>query len=264
MVGCGLNDDTLVKETFENDGHDVHLVPVHYDPTLEDHCDVIIRRNTWASREEDTAALYDHNQALMKRLSQKSIKTVNLVGLDGLGKQYLCDMFTNDYPVIPTISKKEEIAQLPKTAKYVSKNMKSFGSGLHQRILKQEDLEQDYKDGDILQPFLSFQGELQCYYVGTKLMYVYYYTPSKYPDYPEPTLVELTPEQKVQADRFANYSKIQHGFQRIDFLRMPDDSLLLMEIEDHAPFMNLSRLPETLQQNVLQEFKENIYSLLDC
>lgn len=264
MVGSGLKDDLLVKVAFEEDGHDVQLVPVNYDPKLEDNCDVIIRRNTWANTEEETADLYAHNQALIKRLSQKSIKTVNLVGLDGVGKQYLCEMFDQNYPVIPTICKKEDISRLPKTNKYVSKNMKSFGSGLHQRTVFYEDLESEYNNGDILQPFLSFQGELQCYYVGTTLMYVFYYTPSKYPDYPEPTLVELTPEQKSQADRFAKYSKVQHGFQRIDFLRMDDDSLLLMEIEDHAAFMNLNRLPELLQQKVLLTFKENIYSLLEC
>lgn len=263
MVGSGIKDDTLVKDAFLADGHDVDLVPVHYDVALEEQCDIVIRRNTWANTEEETDALYVNNHTLCERLSKKSIKTVNLLGLDGVGKQYLCEMFDQNFPVIPTICKKEDIPRLPEVSKYVSKNIKSFGSGLHQRILSQEQLETDYQNGDILQPFMQFQGEVQCYYVGTELMYVFYYSPSKFPDYPEPSLMELTAEQKAQADRFAQYSKLQHGFQRIDFLHMPDDSFLLMEIEDHAPFMSLFRLPDTLQQKVLSAFKNNIYSLLD-
>ncbi len=111
---------------------------------------------------------------------------------------------------------------------------------------------------------MNFKAEVQCYYVGQKLMYSFEYTPSKFPHYPEPQLIELTSDEKLLADKYAQYSNLIHGFQRIDFLRLEDDTLMLMEIEDHAAFMNLHRLPPALLQDVLQEYKQNIYEYLAC
>ncbi len=64
------------------------------------------------------------------------------------------------------------------------------------------------------------------------------------------------------AIKYAKYSKLKYGFQRIDFIRLEDGSLLLMEIEDHAAFMNLQSLPYELRRTVLEEYKKNIYELL--
>lgn len=262
MVGSGLSDDTFVKDAFLQDGHKVQLVPVDYDPKLDDTADLIIRRNTWVSKEEDTDALFKKNHSLIQRLTEKNLKTVNLIGLDGVGKGYLCDMYENGLKVIPTIHEKTKLSTLPKADNYVSKNIKSFGSGLHQQIIPSSKLETDYTDGDILQPFMDFSAEIQCYYAGNKLLYVFEYTPSKFPDYPEPNLIQLNPEEKMLADHFASYSQLNVGFQRIDFLRLKDNTLLLMEIEDHAAFMNLGRLEKTLLEQVMSTYKSQIYHFL--
>ncbi len=94
------------------------------------------------------------------------------------------------------------------------------------------------------------------------IIYVFEYSPSKYPHYPEPKFINLSENEKALSDKYAKYANLKHGFQRIDFLRKPDNSLLLMEIEDHAAFMNLRRLPEDILEKTLTKYKENIYQLL--
>lgn len=262
MVGSGLRDDTILKESFEKDGHNVTLDNVCFDEKLDETFDVIIRRNTWVSSTDDTAKLYENNKKLIDRLSKKDIKTVNLVGLDGNGKGYLCDLFKTHKNVLPTIKSMSDFKLLPSCEKYAVKDIKSFGNGLHQKFVLANELSQNYTEGNIIQPFMSFKAEVQCYYVGEKLVYNFEYTPSKYPNYPEPSFIELNNAEKDLADSFAKYSDLKYGFQRIDFLRLHDDSLLLMEIEDHAAFMNLARLPEPLINDVLQEFKQNIYEYI--
>lgn len=263
MSGSGYNEDLVLKEAFEQDNHQVTIAAVDYDETKDASYDVIIRRNTWVSKEDDTAYLHEHNQKLIARLQEKNIKTVNLVGLDGLGKGYLCELYKNNEPVIPTIKSKSDLNLLPDCSKYVVKDIKSFGNGLYQKIVEKNELASMYCEGDIIQSFMKFESEIQVYYVGQQLMYVFEYTPSKYPYYPEPTLIELTEEEQALAKHFVEYADFKHGFVRIDFLRLSDGRLVLMEIEDHAPFMNLLRLPDTLRTEVVNEYKANIYQLLN-
>lgn len=262
--GSGFKDDTILKEAFEADGHNVTLETVYFDETQDDKWDIFIRRNTWVSKEEDTHALYLQNQTLIERLTKKGKKTINLVGNDGAGKGYLCALFAQGYQVIPTVDSLKKVDLLPDHPTYVVKNIKSFGNGLHQKFVSKESLHSttQYREGDIIQPKLEFTSEIQCYYVGTKNVYTLEYTPSKFPHYPEPKFINLSPEEQAFSDQFAQWSNLKHGFQRVDFLRLLDGSLLMMEIEDHAAFMNLQRLPEPLLTNVLKLYKDNIYDFL--
>ena len=262
MAGSGFNEDVVLKEAFEADGHCVDIKSVDYNEADDSNYEIVMRRNTWVSKEEDTAYLHQHNLKLIERLTAKNMKTVNLIGLDGLGKSYLVDLFKANERVIPTIKSQADLTLLPDCEKYVVKDIKSFGNGLYQKIVAKEDLERVYSEGDIIQAFMNFKAEIQVYYVGKKLMYTFEYTPSKYPHYPEPRLIELTEEEQMLAKHFVDVANFKHGFVRIDFLRLQDDSLILMEIEDHAPFMNLLRLPLELREAVVAEYKQNIYDYL--
>ena len=142
------------------------------------------------------------------------------------------------------------------------KEIDSFGSGIGQKIVKREDLKEKFKEGYLIQPKLKFKSEIQCYFVANKLMYVYEYTPSKYPNYPEPKLITLNENAKKLAEQFANISNLKVGFQRIDFLKLENDELILLEIEDNSPHMNLEKLDIALRKNVLNEYKKNIYDFL--
>lgn len=255
-------EDKYIANAFREEGHLVDLLWVDYDEKLDTQYDVIIRRNTWVEDEKDTYNYKIKNEILKERLIKKKIKTVNLEGLDGKGKQYLCELFNNGKKVIPIIDNLKDIDKLPYSEEYVLKDNDSFGSGLGQRIVKKDEIKTEFKVGDLIQPKLEFKSEVQCYFIGDKLMYVYEYTPSKYPNYPTPKLIVLNQKEKELACEFARISNLKVGFQRIDFLRLKNDDLILLEIEDNSPHMNLEILTDSFRKDVLKEYKKNIYKYI--
>lgn len=255
-------EDEYVANAFREDGHIVKMAWVDYDEKMDEKFDAIIRRNAWVEAIEETENYARKDDLLKRRLKGKKIKTVNLDGLDGHGKQYLCKLFKEGKRVIPTVDSLDRLSELPKTEEYVLKNSESFGSGIGQKMVKKADLEMEFEDGYLIQPKLKFKSEVQCYFVGQKFMYAHEYIPSKYPDYPDPILIELNEKEKSLAEEFARYSCLETGFQRIDFLRLENDELILLEIEDTGPHMSLEFLKPDLRKKVLDEYKENVYKYL--
>lgn len=255
-------EDKYIEKAFREDGHIVKMAWVDYDENLDDKFDIIIRRNTWVENKEETNFYKIKNNKMKERLKERNIKTVNLEGLDGQGKFYLCKLFKEGKKVIPTIDKIEDINKINETDEFVLKDIDSFGSGIGQKFVKKEDLEKEFKKGYLLQPKLKFKSEIQCYFIGNKLMYVYEFIPSKYPNYPEPKLISLNEKDKKLAEQFADISNLKVGFQRIDFLKLENNELILLEIEDNSPHMNLETLDIALRKNVLNEYKRNIYQFL--
>lgn len=255
-------EDTYIADSFRADGHSVDMLWVDFDENLDEKYDVIIRRNTWVEEESQTENYHKKNKIMKERLSQKKIKTVNLIGLDGKGKEYLCEFYRQGKKVIPTVNNLEDVKKI-NVSEYVLKDNNSFGSGIGQKIVKREELFNEFADGYLIQPKIKFKSEVQCYFVADKLMYVFEYTPSKYPNYPEPCLIELNDEQKKLACDFAKESNLKVGFQRIDFLRLENDDFLLLEVEDNSPHMNLEKLDKKFRNEVLEIYKENIYEYLE-
>lgn len=256
-------EDTYIADAFIKDGHIVDMLWVDYDETLDEKYDVIIRRNTWVEDENKTKNYYQKNNVLKERLTRKKIKTVNLIGLDGNGKEYLCKLYKNGKKVIPTVNNIEDIKQISDAEEYVIKDNKSFGSGIGQKIVTKDKLAEEYIAGYLIQPKIKFISEVQCYFVANELLYVFEYTPSKYPNYPEPVQITLTEEQKKLVCDFARESNLKVGFQRIDFLRLENDELLLLEIEDNSPHMNLTKLDTNFRNEVLDVYKKNVYQYLE-
>ena len=255
-------EDTYIADAFRKDGHVVDMLWVDYDEALDEKYDVIIRRNTWVEDENKTKNYYQKNNALKERLTRKKIKTVNLIGLDGNGKEYLCKLYKDGKKVIPTVNNIEAIKQINDAEEYVIKDNKSFGSGIGQKIVTKDKLAEEYITGYLIQPKIKFRSEVQCYFVADELLYVFEYTPSKYPNYPEPVQITLTEEQKKLVCDFAKESNLKVGFQRIDFLRLENDELLLLEIEDNSPHMNLTKLDTNFRNEVLDVYKKNVYEYM--
>ena len=256
-------EDEYIAETFRKDGHIVDLLGVDYNDELDEKFDIIIRRNSWVEEEEKTIDYEIKNNKLKERLKNKNIKTVNLEGFDGLGKEYLCQIYESGKQVIPTVDSIDKINKLPKVEEYVLKDTRSFGSSIGQKIVKAENVEKVFEEGYIIQPKLKFISEVQFYFIADKLMYVYEYTPNKYPDYPIPKLINPTEEEIELACQFAKLSGLKVGVQRIDFLRLEDNKLILLELEDNSPIMNLELLDDTFREKVLEEYKKNIYDYLE-
>lgn len=256
-------EDNYIAESFRNDGNEVSLLWVDYDEQLDEKFDIIIRRNTWTEDINKINYFSDFDEKLVERLKEKKIKTVNLEGLDGIGKEYLCAFYQTGEKVIPTVSNIEDTKKFKNISKYVLKEIDSLGSGIGQKIVKKDDLAKEFKEGYLIQPKIEFKSEVQCYFVADKLMYVFEYIPSKYPNYPKPQLIKLNNDQEKLAYHFAQKSNLKVGFQRIDFLKLNDDSFLLLEIEDNSPHMNLEELDSELRDKVLEEYKKNIYQFLN-
>ena len=72
----------------------------------------------------------------------------------------------------------------------------------------------------------------------------------------------LNKEQESLAYEFAKESNLKVGFQRIDFLKLENDELILLEIEDNSPHMNLEELTDSFRKTVLLEYKNNIYKYI--
>lgn len=257
------NEDKFILDSFKKDGCDVKMLWVDYDEKLDKEFDVIIRRNTWVEEADEILKYQYFNDKLKSRLVNKNIKTVNLIGLDGLGKQYLVDLYKNKERVIPSYDNVMDALKENLSNEYILKEINSFGSGLGQRVVSKEDLMTQFKIGDLIQPKINFKSEVQCYFVGDKLMYSFEFIPSKYPDYPTPKKIELTSNEKILAQHFANYSNLKVGFQRIDFLRKDNNELILLEIEDNSPYMDLEELDSQTRCNVINEYKRLVYKFIE-
>lgn len=255
-------EDEYVANAFREDGHIVKMAWVDYDEKMDEEFDIILRRNAWVEDEKKTEQYAIKVDLLKERLNGKKIKTVNFDGLDGQGKWYLCKLFEEKKRVIPTVDSLDRLNELPDAEEYVLKDGKSFGSGIGQKMVRKVDLEREFEAGYVIQPKLKFKSEVQCYFVGQKFMYAHEYIPSKYPDYPDPILIELSAKERSLAEEFAKYSCLETGFQRIDFLRLENDELILLEIEDIGPHMSLEFLKPDLRRKVLDEYKENVYKYL--
>lgn len=142
------------------------------------------------------------------------------------------------------------------------KNVNSFGSGLGQRYIRREEVITEFNSRYIIQPRLKFKSEVQCYFVENELMYTYEFSPSKYPDYPEPQMINLTQEELEVVQEFVKVANVKTGFLRLDFLRLLDDSLVLLEIEDNCPNMDLDKLDLELREKVINKYKESVYKIL--
>lgn len=253
-------EDILLKDRFEKDSNKVDIMWIDYDEKLDSNYDLIIRRDTWIEDENDTIYYKQKNSELIKRLVT-SLKTINLIGLDGRGKEYLKDLYYKNMTVIPTTDILEDALKW-NSSDYELKVKDSFGSGICQKFVSKEELPKNFNDKFLIQPKLKFKSEVQVYFINNRLMYAYEYTPSKYPDYPEPKLINLTEKEILLAKEFADISDIKFGMKRIDFLRLLDDSLILLEIEDNSPHMNINILDEELRNEVLDFYVNGIYGYL--
>lgn len=255
-------EDEILADSFRKDGNNVVIKWLDYDESLDILFDVVLKRDTWAVKEQDIPQYEKYNNRLKQRLKNKPIKKVNFFEVGCNGKKYLIDYYTKGLPVIPSFDNLKQAKELKSFEEYILKPLNSFGSAFGQKSVNKEDLEKEFKEGLMIQPKIKFKSEVQCYFVEDELLYTFEFKPSKYPDYPEPTIIELTKEEKDLVYKFVSETNIKVGFQRIDFLRLEDDRLLLLEIEANATFMDLVFLEEDLRNQAIEKYKQSVYKYL--
>ncbi|WP_432136446.1 hypothetical protein [Streptomyces sp. bgisy154] len=160
---------------------------------------------------------------------------------DMAGKQYLLDLTTAGFPVIPTVDRPEDLGLLPPADRYVVKP-KLGADSIGLRIVPGEELP-GLADGTVLvQPRVDFSYEVSFYFVDHAFQYALY-TPDPRRRW-ELAPYEASPADLEFARRFIEWNGLAHGVQRVDACRAPEGGLLLVELEDLNPYLSLDALDD--------------------
>ncbi|WP_338700352.1 hypothetical protein V2W30_26510 [Streptomyces sp. Q6] len=181
---------------------------------------------------------------------------------DMAGKQYLLDLTTAGYPVIPTVDRAEDLDRLPRADAYVAKP-KLGADSIGLRFVRPEELAGlPYADGILVQPRIDFTYEVSFYFVDDRLQYALYA--------PDPDRRwELVPYEPTDADRefarsFIEWNGLAHGIQRVDACRAPEGDLLLVELEDLNPYLSLDLVDEATRTAFVRAMADSVNATIDA
>lgn len=255
-------EDLWIAEAFKQDGNSVDIKWIDYDEKLDENYDVILKRNIWFSQDiplEELQEYEEKSNCFSQRLKQKNKKLVNFNGkFDEQGKDYLVELFHKYDEVVPSIDKLEEIDLLPKVEKYLWKPKIGY-DGIGQRKIEREDLRKIQLQDAILQPFLELESEVQFYFINRTLQYALEFKPSKIPVYPKAIWYQYSKQEAKIAQKFADLNEELIGIQRIDFLKLKNGELKLIEIEDASPYLDLDCLNKKDRNLFIKHYKEMVY-----
>ncbi len=255
-------EDLWIAEAFKQDGNSVDIKWIDYDEKLDENYDVILKRNIWFSQDIPLEELQEYEEkanCFSQRLKQKNKKLVNFNGkFDEQGKDYLVELFHKYDEVVPSIDKLEEIDLLPKVEKYLWKPKIGY-DGIGQRKIEREDLRKIQLQDAILQPFLELESEVQFYFINRTLQYALEFKPSKIPVYPKAIWYQYSKQEAKIAQKFADLNEELIGIQRIDFLKLKNGELKLIEIEDASPYLDLDCLNKKDRNLFIKHYKEMVY-----
>jgi len=178
---------------------------------------------------------------------------------DMLGKQYLVDLSRENYPVIPSINKRDEKHSLPQAERYLVKPIQGADS-IGIELISAIQLEKFNFTDKLVQPVMDFSYEVSFYFINREFQYALYapetnkrWNLERY---------DVSEADVKYAQRFIDWNAINYGIQRIDACRMPNGELFLMEIEDLNPYLSLDLLSEQSRNdfvsNLVKALKEYV------
>ncbi|MEJ5963761.1 hypothetical protein [Pedobacter immunditicola] len=218
--------------------------------------DLIIFRNTGP-----VSKYQEYFNKFLETVADKNIPTFN--SFDGKGdikgKQYLFDLFTMGFPVIPIVGNIFNLEELGNPIKYIVKPLDgadSFGM----EILSKEELLITKPENKIIQPFIDFQYEVSFYYLGNQFQYALY-APDKSKRW-ELMEYSILDGDIEFADQFIKWNNMTTGITRVDACRLEDGSLLLVELEDLNPFLSIHLLPENKRNRFINSWVEVLQELI--
>jgi hypothetical protein len=179
---------------------------------------------------------------------------------DMVGKQYLVDLSRSGAAVIPTIDHLDDIGRLPTATSYIVKP-KLGSDSIGMFTTTRDGLAGLDLNGDVLvQPRIDFVHEVSFYFVDHVFQYALYA-----PDPSErwalrPFAASATDIEFAQ--HFIAWNRISHGIQRVDACRTADGDLLLMELEDHNPYLSLDVVDPSTRDRFIDSMRASIERLL--
>jgi hypothetical protein len=254
-------EDIWLARVFQKDGHKVAIVDKHYDENLEDLFDIFLLRNTWDT--EATIKTVTEKSNFRKRVIKKKLPRINFDGkYDGENKGYLVKLYKEGYSVIPTIDNIQNLYLLKEYDKFILKLKDSY-DGIGQMILDEQEVKQRFTNSYVIQPYMKFKSEVQFYYIKDKFEYALEFVPSKVPIYPEAVKYLPSKYEIGLANQFAKLNGDYYGIQRIDFIKQSDGNLLLTEIEDIAPYLDLDCVDEKTKNQFILDYKNMVYDYME-
>jgi hypothetical protein len=180
---------------------------------------------------------------------------------DMVGKNYLVELTSAGYPVIPTIDRVEHLDRLPRAGGYVVKPKRGADSvGLQFLPLDKVAAALDHDGETLAQPRIDFDYEVSFYFVDDEFQYALH-APRRDRRW-EMTVYEPSDEDLAFARRFIAWNTIDHGIQRVDACRAPNGELLLVEVEDLNPYLSLDLLDDAQRDRFVQSLRRALTRLL--
>lgn len=258
-------EDYILAKSFSQDGHKVDLLdfPSNFDTV---NYDLIILKNAWLLDEKTYKVYFNELEKFSEKIKKSNCKLISSqdgkLNFDKYGKKYLVDLFTKGYNVVPTIDNVKNLDKLPIVEKYIKKPYIAY-DGFDMEIINQDELKNLKLNNEVLQPKLEFISEVQLYFVNDKFQYALEYSPSKWPDYPTPH--EFEPSQKYidQATEIIKLNNASFSFNRVDFLRLNKDEMIILEFADSNPNLSLPLLSEKTLNKFLNNFKKAVYEYME-
>jgi len=222
---------------------------------FEEDVDLIIFRNTGSVL--GFKEIYD---SFRKRVNDNNLRVFNEFKgkADMSGKQYLIDLFSMDYPVIPTVDDLNDINLLPVVKEYVIKP-KNGADSIGLKFLTRDELFEQNLENHLIQPKVDFKYEVSFYFINDKLEYAMY-APDKNKRW-ELKKYDYSQEDLEFAKKFIEWNDIEKGIQRVDACRTNDGKLLLVELEDLNPYLSLLELDEYTRDNFVNDLIKVINKL---
>ncbi|TRO64382.1 hypothetical protein [Christiangramia sabulilitoris] len=228
--------------------------PLEAIPLLNE-TDLVVFRNTGP-----VIGYQEYFNEFLNAVKQRSMLTFN--SFDGKGdikgKQYLPELTKLGYPVIPTIEDKDQLHQLGEHEKYVLK-LKNGADSIGMQILNAQELGNADVTGMLIQPFINFTYEVSFYFLNNKFQYALY-APNPNKRW-ELSAHEPTQEDLDFAEKFIKWNNMTHGITRIDACKLPDGSLLLVELEDLNPYLSIDRLNDEKRERFIKNLQEVLTDL---
>lgn len=258
-------EDYILAKSFAEDGHKVDMIdfPIPFD--FENIYDAIILKNAWLLDEKDYHRYFEELGNFLQKILSSKCKLISSVDgkldFNNSGKKYLVELFKKGYNVVPTIDNIDDFHLLPKTEKYIKKPYVSYDGFDQVSLTREEALKINLKD-EVLQPKLKFISEVQMYFVNDEYQYSLEYTPSKWPNYPKPHV--FNPSQKYidECKEIIRLNGASCTFNRLDFLRLDEENMIMLEFADTNPNMSLPLLDEETRSKFLANFKKAVYEYI--
>ncbi|MFJ4713609.1 RimK family alpha-L-glutamate ligase [Streptomyces sp. NPDC088785] len=196
-------------------------------------------------------------QAFRRRVAETGVPVYNPLDAraDMAGKGYLVDLTKAGAAVVPTADHLDAARLLADGGDCILKPVDGADSqGL--RRVSAADLESADLTGMIVQPVVDFRYEVSFVFVDDTFHYALYA--------PDPErrweleVYEPSPQDLRFARHFIEWSGLPHGVQRVDACRTAGGELLLMELEDHNPYLSLLALPDGTREAFLTDLTRSL------